>query len=596
MHRLNRTILLAATIGSLCSNGIHAQTSHYIDVWGEAGYSSILHGMDNTHTPGGFGYELGAGYQLEAGKFILQTGAGFMHLHSVTDLTGYSVSHDFSYTDPATGTQHAIPYTYTLDDYRERYSIGYLHVPILAGVRFGRYYALAGVKMGVNLFGSYQASGSLGVTAQDPEFNEPWTGIPEHGTGQQPISSTGSLQFGLSVTPSVEFGVYLDEWLPRGMTQLNNRRRTSISYRIGAFVDYGVLNLNQAATDVSLITRPTGDDPSATHMLHPHMSSLSASSLAQGKRFANLLAGVKLAVQFDVSKKKAKRLSKQQPTTTLPLVARIVDARTGEGVQAEVSVRYTAGNREIYSGPTDINGLIDCGEQRKGRYTVLASAEGYTPYRRMASHFRPDTLFVKLNAIPSFIVQVADAETNLPVTANVMLADTTTQNEVLHLTTDANTGIATAQLNVGWYDMNVTADGYVYQQATVNHVVGDTLYVNLQPVKKDVKVVLHNLFFALNSATILSESTPALDDLYRFLTDNPDVSIFITGHTDNTGSLDYNMKLSAERAKAVYDELVLRGIDPTRITYEGRGPNEPVDTNDTEEGRSTNRRVEFTIL
>ena len=112
---------------------------------------------------------------------------------------------------------------------------------------------------------------------------------------------------------------------------------------------------------------------------------------------------------------------------------------------------------------------------------------------------------------------------------------------------------------------------------------------------KDVKVVLHNLFFALNSAEILPESSPALDDLYRFMSDNPEVHILITGHTDNTGSLDYNMKLSAERAGAVYTALVERGITPSRITYEGRGPNEPVATNDTEEGRAANRRVEFTI-
>ena len=79
------------------------------------------------------------------------------------------------------------------------------------------------------------------------------------------------------------------------------------------------------------------------------------------------------------------------------------------------------------------------------------------------------------------------------------------------------------------------------------------------------------------------------------MSDNPEVHILITGHTDNTGSLDYNMKLSAERAGAVYTALVERGIAPSRITYEGRGPNEPVATNDTEEGRAANRRVEFTI-
>ena len=69
----------------------------------------------------------------------------------------------------------------------------------------------------------------------------------------------------------------------------------------------------------------------------------------------------------------------------------------------------------------------------------------------------------------------------------------------------------------------------------------------------------------------------------------------ITGHTDNVGSDRYNMKLSAGRAKAVYDEMVKRGIDPKRMTWKGKGEREPIDTNDTPEGRQENRRVEFRI-
>jgi outer membrane protein OmpA-like peptidoglycan-associated protein len=80
------------------------------------------------------------------------------------------------------------------------------------------------------------------------------------------------------------------------------------------------------------------------------------------------------------------------------------------------------------------------------------------------------------------------------------------------------------------------------------------------------------------------------------MNESPDVRIEISGHTDNTGSLNTNVRLSQERAKSVVDFLVARGIDLSRLEYRGYGPSQPVAPNDTEEGRSRNRRVEFKIL
>jgi outer membrane protein OmpA-like peptidoglycan-associated protein len=72
--------------------------------------------------------------------------------------------------------------------------------------------------------------------------------------------------------------------------------------------------------------------------------------------------------------------------------------------------------------------------------------------------------------------------------------------------------------------------------------------------------------------------------------------IEIRGHTDGHGSAEYNQRLSENRAKAVVDYLVSKGIDPKRLHYKGYGKSQPVDTNTTDEGRAHNRRVEFHIL
>lgn len=106
---------------------------------------------------------------------------------------------------------------------------------------------------------------------------------------------------------------------------------------------------------------------------------------------------------------------------------------------------------------------------------------------------------------------------------------------------------------------------------------------------------LKNSFFASNESELLPESFAELDKLVDYLNDNSNTTIEISGHTDNTGSENQNKKLSEARAKAISEYLVSKGIDSSRIQYEGNGSSKPVATNNTEEGKQLNRRVEFII-
>ena len=87
-----------------------------------------------------------------------------------------------------------------------------------------------------------------------------------------------------------------------------------------------------------------------------------------------------------------------------------------------------------------------------------------------------------------------------------------------------------------------------------------------------------------------------MNKLADYLASNKGIKIEIGGHTDNQGSESYNERLSSDRAKAVYDYLVNKGIDSKRMTYKGYGMSKPIASNDTEEGRALNRRTEFTIV
>lgn len=108
------------------------------------------------------------------------------------------------------------------------------------------------------------------------------------------------------------------------------------------------------------------------------------------------------------------------------------------------------------------------------------------------------------------------------------------------------------------------------------------------------RAVLDGIVFDHDKATIKAESKPALDVIGRFLKDNPRLHAFIVGHTDSAGALDYNLRLSRQRAEAVVAALVKDyGIDAGRLAAHGVGPLAPARSNRSEEGKSENRRVEM---
>jgi outer membrane protein OmpA-like peptidoglycan-associated protein len=120
--------------------------------------------------------------------------------------------------------------------------------------------------------------------------------------------------------------------------------------------------------------------------------------------------------------------------------------------------------------------------------------------------------------------------------------------------------------------------------------------LTLTPIIKGEVIQLHNIFFETGSATLLGESKHELDKLYKFLDENPDVKVEIAGHTDNVGEAEANLKLSHNRAFAVMDYLIKKGINKKQMQEKGYGETNPLVPNDTDENRAINRRVELEIL
>ena len=115
-------------------------------------------------------------------------------------------------------------------------------------------------------------------------------------------------------------------------------------------------------------------------------------------------------------------------------------------------------------------------------------------------------------------------------------------------------------------------------------------------IKKGQVIRLDKIYFDFDKSDLLPASNEQLDKLVTLLDSYPSMRIAIHGHTDSRGSDSYNERLSDDRSKAVYHYVASKAINPNRLNYKGFGEVQPVDTNETDEGRQNNRRVEFVML
>lgn len=107
------------------------------------------------------------------------------------------------------------------------------------------------------------------------------------------------------------------------------------------------------------------------------------------------------------------------------------------------------------------------------------------------------------------------------------------------------------------------------------------------------KAAVYGIYFDTGKSVVKPESTPALDEITKLLKQHGGLTLFVVGHTDSAGTLDSNLRLSADRADAVVKALIARGIAAARLKGAGVGPYCPVASNRSEEGKARNRRVEL---
>jgi outer membrane protein OmpA-like peptidoglycan-associated protein len=186
--------------------------------------------------------------------------------------------------------------------------------------------------------------------------------------------------------------------------------------------------------------------------------------------------------------------------------------------------------------------------------------------------------------------------------AQIELINLATDERESRVQSDSVTGSYLMVLTQGSeYALYVSCTDYLFQSLNFNY----SGVTDFQPVVLDIFMdkirpgsvsVLKNIFFEFDKYELQEKSKTELNRIMTFLNANPAVRIEISGHTDNLGSAAYNQQLSENRARAVKDYLITNGVLPARLVATGYAASKPVASNDSEEGRQLNRRIEFKVL
>ena len=201
-------------------------------------------------------------------------------------------------------------------------------------------------------------------------------------------------------------------------------------------------------------------------------------------------------------------------------------------------------------------------------------------------------------------IKVKDAATKQAMTAEVRIVNTDNgAGKTLNISIEGLIEILNPDTN---YSFTVEKDGYIFYSESfkpvalsqtseaLNYVV-ELLPIPTVTEEPSAEIVLRNIYFSTGKSNLLASSYPELDRLTNLLKVEKELNILIIGHTDDVGSEQDNLLLSANRAKAVQEYLINQGINGIRIQTKALGESQPIATNDTEEGRSKNRRISFIL-
>lgn len=199
--------------------------------------------------------------------------------------------------------------------------------------------------------------------------------------------------------------------------------------------------------------------------------------------------------------------------------------------------------------------------------------------------------------------EVKDRETGKPLSGKVKATTKHESGFVINKEKDFTDGAFEIEVpKKGETDLSFSSKGYTFETITlpneeaVDDLSTSPLELSLSKVKKGEQLVTNSIHYRVGSANIEPNSLTTLNTILTMMQENPQIRIEIAGHTDSTGSKEFNMRLSQMRAESVASWLIQNGVSSKRISVKGYGDTRPIEDNSTEEGRRKNRRTEIVIV
>src|SRR5688572_9490289 len=265
----------------------------------------------------------------------------------------------------------------------------------------------------------------------------------------------------------------------------------------------------------------------------------------------------------------------------------------------------------VWDAPKNIGNLINDNDDQFSFFITADGQKGYYSHEEtLPSGFSRSKIY-EVEIPPEYQVKfksnyvkgnIRDKVSKAPLAARIELINIEKNSMVSLVKSDSVSGEYLMVLTQGSeYALYINKRGYLFKSYNFNY----SEVKDFEPIIIDIELeraaagsmaVLNNIFFDLDKYDLKPKSIPELQKIVRFMQENPQIKVEVSGHTDNLGQPAYNKQLSERRALSVYNYLVQKGIDKNRLVPIGYGQAKPLADNATEQGRQQNRRIEFRIV
>lgn len=285
--KLLRTILLLTACWLFATTAVNAQTDHFFYTSAGVGYSSLKYRTDQLRTIGNGGTTVGVGYELQSsGGFVFSLGASFDAINSTTRHLPFVNDRLLADTDglpDGTPWYDTVMFHTAFQHFRETQMLGYVAVPLMLGARFERFTILVGGKVAFPLYANYTTRSRITTTGTYQWFDEDFHDMDNHFyVSNKRLKNNGPLQTAMNV--DVVLQAYLD---------CTPNRWKSTQLHVGAFFDYGVMNISREQQQQPLITYH--EDP-----LDITFVSQLQSDILNKKNISPLMVGISAKLLFEL--------------------------------------------------------------------------------------------------------------------------------------------------------------------------------------------------------------------------------------------------------------------------------------------------------